>query len=54
VEFILEDLKKIIDNSTGNSTGGLDFQKIKDNSSAVPATPPVPAIPKHNYIVKLR
>ena len=33
----MEDFKKIIDNSTGNSTGGLDFQKIKDNSSAVPA-----------------
>ena len=32
VEFILEDFEKIIDNSTGNSTGSEDFQKIKDNS----------------------
>jgi hypothetical protein len=33
VEFILEDFEKIIDNSTGNSSGSEDFQKIKDNST---------------------
>ena len=33
VEFILEDFEKVIDNSTGNSTGSKDSQKIKYNST---------------------